>query len=205
MEAVLGAVHVDSDFSEGRKATLQILDPILGYLKEVQGEQKDVSVKHPKKVLQEMGGEILELLSAEESDFALQQLQSAGEDNDEENNSSSSCTTTKVWFGKYMDVADKEGSNYIASIELLGTCILALADVSPIVARNRVCAMMVAFLERNPDILSRFKACRYNVESNMFQQAAMMKSKKLREETTYNDDDGGGDYYDDDDDMELIG
>ena len=184
MEAVLGAVHVDSDFSEGRKATLQILDPILGYLKEVQGEQKDVSVKHPKKVLQEMGGEILELLSAEESDFALQQLQSAGEDNDEQNNSSS-CTTTKVWFGKYMDVADKEGSNYIASIELLGTCILALADVSPIVARNRVCAMMVAFLERNPEILSRFKACRYNVESSMFQQDSDDEIEEAK---------GGGDY-----------
>ena len=151
MEAVLGAVHVDGGFREGRKATLQVLDPIISFLRQARRDRREVSVKHPKKVLQEMGGEILELSSATESEFAL----SRGH--------------TLVWFGRHMGEADREGSNYIASIELLGSCVLALADGSPVVARNRACALMVVFLENNPEIFARFKKCRYDIESNMYQ------------------------------------
>ena len=153
MEAVLGAVHVDGGFFEGRKATLQVLDPILSFLQKARRDQREVSVKHPKKVLQEMGGELFELSSAAESDFAL------------------SRDSARVWFGRHMGEADREGCNYIASIELLGSCVLALADVSPVVARNRACAMMVAFLEKNQEVLARFKQCRYNVESTMLKSS----------------------------------
>jgi hypothetical protein len=157
VEAVLGAVHVDGGFLEGQKAVVHLLSPILRVLLKSRDEKTDLYVKHPKKIMQEMGGELLELYSATEADFAV------------------SKQGTPVWFGKSWGRADREGSSYIASIEFLGSTILALSDPSALVARNRACALMVTALEKNPGILKRLQATRVKVESGV---SIAMKAKE---------------------------
>jgi hypothetical protein len=149
VEAVIGAVHVDGGHAEGQKAVLQLLAPILDVLFQARTEKKEIYVKHPKKIMQEMGGELLELSSASEADFAA----SKGE--------------VPVWFGSKWGTADRDGTSYIASIEVLGSTILAVSDPSVVVARNRACALITATLERDHTLLNRLQACRVKVESNI--------------------------------------
>jgi hypothetical protein len=145
----MGAVHVDGGHAEGQKAVLQILAPILDILFQARIEKKEIYVKHPKKIMQEMGGELLELSSASEADFAA------------------SKADVPVWFGTKWGTADREGTSYIASIGVLGSTILAVSDPSVVVARNRACALITATLERNRKLLNRLHACRVKVESNI--------------------------------------
>jgi hypothetical protein len=145
VEAVLGAVHVDGGVSEGLKAAHHILRPVLGFLV----SNTAIGIKHPKKSLQEMGGELLELSVSREADFAV------------------SKDGVAIWVGRQWREADKEGSNYVASIGFMGSTLLAVLDVSALVARNRVCALMVTILEQNPELLSRFRAARFQIETAM--------------------------------------
>jgi hypothetical protein len=76
VEAVLGAVHVDGGFCDGQAAALRLMSPIFNVLLEARKEKKKISLKHPKKVMQELG-EILELYSSSESDFAMSERKKA--------------------------------------------------------------------------------------------------------------------------------
>jgi hypothetical protein len=149
VEAVIGAVHVDGGHVEGQKAVLRLLAPILKVLLQARAEKNEMYVKHPKKIMQEMGGELLELSSASEADFAASKAE------------------VPVWFGTKWGTAERDGTSYIASIEVLGSTILAVSDPSVVVARNRACALITATLERDQSLLNRLQACRVKVESNI--------------------------------------
>jgi hypothetical protein len=145
VEAVLGAVHVDGGFSEGQKAARHILRPVIGFL----ASNQAIGIKHPKKSLQEIGGELLELSVSREADFAV------------------SKDGVEIWVGRQWGEADKDGSNYVASIGFMGLTLLAVLDASALVARNRACAFMVTILEQNPELLGRFRAVRFQIETAM--------------------------------------
>ena len=152
-------MHVDGGFFEGQKAVLQILHPVLGFLKKSDAEDRALSFKHPKKSMQEMGGELIELAAATESDFAL------------------SKDDALVWNGTQWGGADKEGSNYVSFVEFMGTSLLAISDSAALVARNRTCALIVAFLENHPDLLARLRTCRFNIESTMAKKAKVQQQE----------------------------
>jgi hypothetical protein len=132
VEAVLGAVHFDGGFCDGQAAALQLMSPILNVLLKARKEKKEISLKHPKKVMQELGGELLELYSSSESDFAMSERK------------------TDVLFGGKWGNAHTDGSNFIATAEILGSIMAAVSDPSAIVGRNKACALIVSTLQMNP-------------------------------------------------------
>jgi hypothetical protein len=149
VESVLGAVHTDGGFADGQAAVVHLMTPVLNVLLKARSENRDISLKHPKKMMQEMGGEILELSSSTESEFAV------------------SSPGTDVLFGYKWDNVTTEGNKFIATVELLGSAILALADPSATVGRNKACALIVSTLQTYPDLRARVQLCRANVESDL--------------------------------------
>ena len=107
----------------------------------------------PQKMLQEYCGELLELSGTSESEYSLLR------------------ESSPVWFGRQFGEAGTDGGNNIASLDFLGSNILAVSDTSAVIARNRCCALVVAYLENNPTLFDRLKRCRYTIESGMASQS----------------------------------
>ena len=177
VEAVFGAVHVDGGFEEGQKAVIQLISPILRVFLKAHKENKHFYVlKHPKKSLQELGGELLELYSFNEADFCV------------------SKPATPVWFGAKPGKADPEGSNYIALVECIGSAVLAIADSSSLVARNRACSLLVASLEKNPDLMNRLSSARVKLESQI-SRAVEPKKRTSKARSAESSDDSDEDLF----------
>jgi dsRNA-specific ribonuclease len=160
VEAVFGAVHVDGGFVHGQAAVLQLLSPILQVLLKAQRENRKISLMHPKKVMQEMGGEMLELNASTESDFA-------GE------------SSTDVLFGSNWGHAKSESSNYISTVEVMGSTVVAVSDPSLSVARNKACALVVGALQSNSALTAKLQSYRTKVESSFSRSANCLKSSNV--------------------------
>jgi hypothetical protein len=145
-EAVLGAVHVDSDFYAGQAAAIQLMSPVFGVLKNTTKGSKGSSlskiVKHPKKALQEMTGELVEISSCTESQFR------------------SSFPEEPVLFKNRWKLAANDESCYVSFTRILGSVVVAVADESLAVTRNRVSSLMQQIIEGRDDLMRRLATCR---------------------------------------------
>ena len=157
VEAILGAVHVDGGFEQGRRAAIHLLSPILNVLLKSREDKRDISLRHPKKMLQELGGELLELHCCLESEFYKRNAK------------------TFVLLNGRWGHAHRDGSNFVATVEFLGNVIVAVSDSSSVVGKNRACALVVRALQENPKLRESLHMCRAKVESG-FSRAAAAKA-----------------------------
>ena len=127
-------------------AAVKVLGPILSVI----SQSTDFSqVQHPKKLLQELSGEFLGVSASSEAEFAM------------------SNPTTQAWFGHNWGTANRDGSSYLGCIHLLGSTVLALAEPSSTVSRNRVCALAVAALAKDVNLRNMLDQCRAQAERGM--------------------------------------
>lgn len=148
VESILGAVHVDGGFFAGQAAALKLMSPVLQILVASRDNHEEIHLKHPKKILQEMAGEVLELGTAFEPDF-----------------SKSNATVEVLFRDNKWGKAHAEGNNYVGTIEMLGSVVAAVSEPSPTVGRNKVCALVVNTLQEDAELNSKFQSCRTKVES----------------------------------------
>ena len=169
VESVIGAVYMDGGYSAGQDAVRKLMSPLVSILLEAkEGQREEVDLKHPKKVLHELGGEILELGNYLESDF----VDSVG--------------NVDVCNGGRWGGADPEGNFAVGTVEICGSVIMAVKDPSPIVARNKACALVVNELQNNEELKLRLLSCRTNIERALFtggHQKVIEKSDTEEEES----------------------
>jgi len=151
VESILGAVHVDSNFAVSLAAATQILSPVL---RVVDNATKENGVgilrrmmKHPKKSLQEMAGELFDINTCVESRFTA----------------SSRALYHILHKGHWRHPANDE-SCHVSCVTLLGTPIVAVADESLAISKNRASALIFHAIDRNPDMKERINRLRSNVE-----------------------------------------
>ena len=160
VEALIGAVFMDSGFESGIDASLRILEPMCSALQAIRDKDSSIVMVHPKKVLQEIGGSVLELKVIREDKFA------------------SLKPTTPLWLGKRWGTARPDGTCFVACIECLGTAIVSVSDPSIEVAGNRACALMVEMLTRDSGLLARLKTLRTMVESCSSREAKQLPDEE---------------------------
>jgi dsRNA-specific ribonuclease len=147
-EAIIGSVHVDGGFVEGQTACLQFMSPVLNVLLKARKKNKDICFKHPRKIMQEMGGELLELNVNRESDLVISE------------------GGTEISFpGGKWGQASRDGSSHVASVSILGSIVAGVSNPSATVAKNKVCALTVCTLEANPGLRDRLQTCRSRIKS----------------------------------------
>jgi hypothetical protein len=157
VEALIGAVFMDSGFESGMAASTKILTPMYAVIQDIQTKDSGIVMMHPRKALQEMGGSVLELKVMREDKFAAFNPE------------------TPVWVGKRWGNAQLDGTTrFIGCIECLGTSIVAVSDPSSDVAGNRACAMAAEILRRDLGLLARLKTVRAMVERNSSREAKHM-------------------------------
>lgn len=150
VEALLGAAHVDGGILDGQKAALFLLDPVLQAVKdsilssdEATTRMKARGMMHPKQVLHEMGGGILSLRSWREDKFALNE--GAG----------SRCP---VWRNHKWCLANPDGNGAVGAVYCCGIRVVSVAENSSHIAKNRACALAVAFLrDCAPELIERLR------------------------------------------------
>jgi dsRNA-specific ribonuclease len=154
VESLIGAVYLDAGFACGRAAVTKLLDPVFQYLSRPRDAFDDLPLKHPKKVMQEIGGNLLAIISYNESELAAMKKEQREK--------------TLVWHGSGWRKLDPKSQNYVAGIQFVGNDLILVSDISPVVARSRACAFVVCMLEQAPDLLERLKTVNSFVErSNM--------------------------------------
>lgn len=167
VEAVFGAVHVDGGFSAGQRGVLHLMAPIFKVLLKARNEGKEISLKHPKKVMQELGGDLFELSSSRESDFFAIHA-----------NRSTDILCDKKW-----NKAHPDGGNFVATVELLGSTMLAVSDPSATVGRNRACYLITNTLQTKPELLAQLHAVRTKVERGVYLAAHSTEASEKNDET----------------------
>jgi hypothetical protein len=167
VESILGAVHVDGGFAAGQKATLHLMNSVFQVIEKAAKESGvgvlDKVMKHPKKLLQEISGELLEIVSCSEPKFAT--LYPEGR-----------VLYRDTWRRPTNDV-----SCYVSFVKILGTLVVAVADESLVVSKNNVSALIAHALKANPDLIERFKICRSTVESGVHRAGTREDGKKENE------------------------
>eukprot|EP00980_Cylindrotheca_fusiformis_P003138 scaffold721_cov131-Cylindrotheca_fusiformis.AAC.28 len=147
-ESLLGAVHMDGGFAAGQSACLRFMSPLLNVLLEAQSLKKEIRLKHPRKAITEIAGDLFEIHVESEPYFAL------------------AAPKVDVLFqGGNWGPAKKESDSFVASVTILGSILLAVADPSARVAKNKVCAIVVTAVETNPRLLDRLQTCFRRIES----------------------------------------
>lgn len=164
MEAIIGSVHCDGGFTAGHQAALKMMTPILNVLLRAKKVNRTIVLKHPKKILQEMSGELVDVKISPEADFAITE-----ED-----------TTVLFPNGKWRR-ASKHGNSFVGSISILGKTLVGLSDPSPSVGKNKTCALMVSTLNKNPELGDRIHLVRSRVESGRARYVRAMREKRRLE------------------------
>ena len=142
VESLLGAVHVDGGFVKGQEAALHVLLPICDLFRQIR--EPAALAKHPKQQLSELGGSLLSVTVWSEEVYARTK-------------------TNLVWRGRQFGAVQRNGHKKVASVQCLGVDLVTVLDASRSAATNRACAMVLATLERNPDLLDRFKSARSRI------------------------------------------
>ncbi|KAL3918159.1 MAG: hypothetical protein SGILL_004370 [Bacillariaceae sp.] len=149
-ESVLGAVHMDGNFDEGQAAALQMLDPIFQIVDETMRESAVDSMlramEHPKRSLQELAGELLELQDFQEARFATL-----------------ASDTTRPLSEEQWSLTAKEGSGFVATVKMLDQILVALSGDSASLSSNRAAFLVMQALHDNPILLERIKKCQAHV------------------------------------------
>ena len=175
VEAILGSIHVSSGFASGQEATKHLMSSVFSMFKQASSE--GVSglksflriMKHPKKSLQEMTGQLLDITVCSEHDFASVYDNQESDELDSYTVKQSrpqilykdKWRTPTHWNGRGDD------SCYVAFVSILGHPLVAVADESVTVARNRASSLAREAIERHPEIENRMAKCRSKVESGM--------------------------------------
>jgi hypothetical protein len=163
IEAVLGAIHVDSDFAAGQAATLRLLIPVLNVLTTGTPKTKEGALRwvmrHPKKALQEMAGELIEISSC-----TLRQFQRLFP--------STPVLLKNQWITSSGATARSYDESYHVSFsKILGSIVVAVADESLVVTRNKVAAVTTQMIQGRNGLLGRLTKCRSRIERGLSQPA----------------------------------
>lgn len=138
-ESTLGAIHEDGGFAAGQRACLHFMSPVLNLLLKAKQSKKKIRLKHPIKAFHEIAGDLIELHVDSAFDFAsaapdVEVLAESGE-----------------WG------VSKAEDSFVGSIQILGSILIAVLDSSSKVAKNKVCALFVCTMERNPTLCDRLQ------------------------------------------------
>lgn len=179
VESMLGAIHVASGFESGQAATMNIMSSVFSTFKRasVEGTEKLGEflkvMKHPKKSLQEMTGQMLEVIICSEHEFASSF--DYDEDNEFEDNIVTETATApsipqilhkNEWRNPARGRGESE-SCYVSFVSILGRPLVAVAEESIIVARNRASSLVREAIARHPELENRMAKCRSKVESGL--------------------------------------
>ena len=154
VEAVFGAVHVDSGFIAGQLSVSYVLKPILSAVASALASRstdvvrdKARSMMHPKQFIHEMAGGIIQVKAWREESFALRQIQ------------------CPVWRKNHWSTGKKEGNGSIGLIDSFGIDIVGVAETSSHVARNRTCAIAMEIFMANSDLIDKLKVISTHLRS----------------------------------------
>lgn len=167
IEASLGAIHIHGGFAEGQQATEKVLEPVLDLLEKTGGNYEQI-LQHPLRKLYEIGGKLLSLTAAEESECARQNQDG---------------TQQMVWVGRGWGYISSGGCRSVATIKCLGMTLMSLVDDSPSSASNRACACILSVLDRNPELTKSFVAMR--------KEASQSETSNDNDDTSMDDDADG--------------
>jgi dsRNA-specific ribonuclease len=154
VESLFGAIYTDGGISHGLRAVGNLLAPMCNALLKRKKEKKEICLTHPKKALQAIMGEVLELETAWENEYAVEQT-----------------TRAQVLDGTAWRFVDPFSSNAVGYVHLMGSVLVAVSDQSATVARNKACALVVHALQTNPTILEHLQELRHRVESVLASKA----------------------------------
>ncbi len=167
VEAVLGAVHVDSDFTAGQAATLQLMSPVFSVLTNCTQVETESALnwvlKHPKKALQEMAGELIEISSCTLSQF--QRL----------------FPNDRVLFKNRWTTATNDESCHVSFSKILGSLVVAVADESLAVTRNKVSSLTTQMIQGSHDLVGRLAKCRSRIERGLSNADGSIKEQSVAE------------------------
>jgi dsRNA-specific ribonuclease len=188
VESLIGAVYLDSGLASGMSAVSKILSPLYDCLEKIHSKDHTIDTMHPRKLLQEMGGSLLELIITREEEFAARQPQA------------------RIWLGRRWGTPRLDSQDFVASVECLGVDVVCVSDSSAEVAGNRAAAIAVAMLKRNPTLLSRVQSVRGVVESSSSKETKKADSEQKSESDTtlLPGLSGWASLLDDDDDPTLL-
>ena len=194
VEAVLGAVHVDSDFESGQAATMQMMSPVFSVFKQTLTEKGGgidaflKVMKHPKKSLQEMTGQLLEVMVCSEHEFASSFL-----DDDKENSITMPQILHKDEWRNPMRGGDggRNVTCYVSFVSILGFPLVIVADENATVARNKASSLVREAIERHSELKKRIGTCRSKVESGLTFAIRNQRRNQQRQRKGYesNEDD----------------
>jgi len=148
----LGAAHVDGGFGDGQEAALTILKPITNLLQTSEDPDCTERLSNPKTVMHALAGDFLCISVSKEGDFAR-------------------CHPTElVWQGDQWRNADEEAADYVATISCLGEDVLSIVETTRKSARNRACAMVVALMGDDPELLEELQRVRGAIDNEKSQE-----------------------------------
>ena len=146
VESLLGAVHLDAGLSEGKQAALTILKPITTLLQSPDNANCTARLNNPKTVMHILTGHCLCVATSKEEEFARKNA------------------SELVWQGDRWRHADEESVDYVATISCFGINLLSIVESTKKSARNRVCAMAVALMEDDPELLAELQVMRGTID-----------------------------------------
>lgn len=138
VEALLGAAHLDGGYAAGQLAVRTILGPILDAIESFDGDASKLS--HPISKLNRMAGHLVQVYVQREDAF----LNKNGRDE-------------LLWEGNGWRRGSIDGNEFTAAVNAMGRNIISVVDPSLKVARNRACSLVVAVLEKHPELERRWK------------------------------------------------
>lgn len=177
---MLGAIHVASGFESGQTATMNLMSSVFSIFRQALVEGADklrdliMVMKHPKKSLQEMSGQILEVIVCSEHEFASSF--DYEEDREYEDNvvtrTSMFPSTPQIlhkneWRNAMRGNRARTESCCVSFVSILGRPLVAVADESSTVVRNRASSLVAEALEQHTNLLNRVGKCRSTVESGL--------------------------------------
>ena len=176
VEAILGAIHVNGGFESGQEATRNLMSSIFSVFKHASSKGPSglnaflKMMKHPKKALQEMTGQLLEVKACSEHDFATS-YENGDEDEQGDNTALSHSLPQILHKDEWRNPARgvKRGSDgcQIAFVSILGRPLVVVADDSITVASNRASSLVREAIERRKDIKERMAENRSKVERGL--------------------------------------
>jgi hypothetical protein len=175
VEAILGAIHVSSGFESGQAGTKHLMSSVFSVFKQASSEGTSglttflKTMKHPKKSLQEMTGQLLNVIVCSENDFATSYNDDDDDDKLDDISIMKSSIPQILHKDEWRNPAHGRGSDssQVAFVSILGHPLVAVADESVNVARNRASSLVREAIERNPELENRIAKCRSKVESGL--------------------------------------
>lgn len=141
VEAVIGAVHVESGLDAALASARSIVRPVMDLLDQAQG-LPSAMMRHAEKELCELGGRLVSIATWVESAFCQEYSEH------------------RIWLGAAWGRADPWGGRIVADVKCADVRLIAVVDDCKSSAKNRASAIVLAVLNRNVASLERFKAAR---------------------------------------------